>query len=92
MTLRIVAGESESGRRCESVREPIGSPVSTYCSTISRRIAADRGSSPDSRPGCDTGGRVSIAMPPVCLIHPLRCPACRHYSRSYASLPTRDWK
>ena len=47
MTLRMVAGLSMIGRRRDSVRLPTGSPVATYCSTISRRTAAERGSSPD---------------------------------------------
>ncbi len=46
MTLRIVAGESAIGSRRASVRLPTGSPLATYCSTISRSTAAARGSSP----------------------------------------------
>ena len=45
MTLRMVAGDSAIGRRRARVRVPTGSPVSTYCSTISRRTAAERASS-----------------------------------------------
>ena len=47
MTLRIVAGETFSGSRRDKVRLPTGSPVNTYCSTISRSTAAAR----ESRPG-----------------------------------------
>src|ERR1039458_9307991 len=46
MTLRMVAGETFSGSRRDRVRLPTGSPVSTYCSTISRSTAAERGSRP----------------------------------------------
>src|SRR3974377_769487 len=49
MTLRMVAGDSFLGSRGESVRLPTGSPVSTYCSTISRRTAAERASRPGGR-------------------------------------------
>ena len=46
MTLRMVAGERFSGSRRDRVRLPTGSPVSTYCSTISRSTAAERASRP----------------------------------------------
>ena len=45
MTLRMVAGDRLIGSRRDSVRLPTGSPVSTYCSTISRSTAAERASS-----------------------------------------------
>ncbi len=46
MTLRMVAGDSAMGSRRERVRLPTGSPVSTYCSTISRNTAEERASRP----------------------------------------------
>ena len=46
ITLRMVAGDRFIGSRRDSVRLPTGSPVSTYCSTISRRTAAERASRP----------------------------------------------
>ena len=46
ITLRMVAGDRLIGSRRDRVRLPTGSPVSTYCSTISRSTAADRASSP----------------------------------------------
>src|SRR5580698_5858696 len=49
MTLRIVAGERFIGRRRDRVRLPTGSPVSTYCSTISRNTAAERASRPGGK-------------------------------------------
>ncbi len=52
MTLRMVAGDRLIGRRRARVREPTGSPVATYCSTISRKTAAERA----SRPGGSGGG------------------------------------
>ena len=52
MTLRMVAGERLIGSRRDRVRLPTGSPVSTYCSTISRSTAAERA----SRPGKLGGG------------------------------------
>ena len=52
MTLRMVAGERLMGRRRARVRDPTGSPVATYCSTISRSTAAERA----SRPGGSGGG------------------------------------
>ena len=45
ITLRIVAGDNVIGSRRDRVRLPTGSPVWTYCSTISRSTAAERGSS-----------------------------------------------
>ena len=42
MTLRMVAGDSGVVRRRDSVREPMGSPVVTYSSTISRKISRER--------------------------------------------------
>ena len=48
MTLRIVAGDSGSGSRRDRVRLPTGSPVSRYCSTISRKMAAERSSRPSA--------------------------------------------
>src|SRR5258708_4847867 len=45
----MVAGDRFSGRRRERVRLPTGSPVSTYCSTISRSTAAERASRPGGR-------------------------------------------
>ena len=41
MTLRIVAGDRVMPRRFDSVREPIGSPVSRYASTTWRKISRD---------------------------------------------------
>ncbi len=52
MTLRMVAGDRLMGKRRARVREPTGSPVATYCSTISRSTAAERA----SRPGGSGGG------------------------------------
>ena len=49
ITLRMVAGERFIGSRRDSVRLPTGSPVSTYCSTISRSTAAERSSRPGGR-------------------------------------------
>src|SRR5580704_14836643 len=39
ITLRIVAGDKFWPRRRDRVREPIGSPVATYPSTIRRKIS-----------------------------------------------------
>ena len=55
MTLRMVAGDRLIGRRRDRVRLPTGSPVSTYCSTISRSTAAERASS---------GGGIAPWRPP----------------------------
>jgi hypothetical protein len=58
----MVAGETFSGSRRDRVRLPTGSPVSTYCSTISRSTAAER----ESRPGGSAVGRaVSSGGGPV---------------------------
>ena len=57
MTLRIVAGDRFIGSRRDSVRLPTGSPVSTYCSTISRSTAAERA----SRPGGSCAARAAGA-------------------------------
>ena len=49
MTLRMVAGDRCSGSRRDRVRLPTGSPVSTYCSTISRSTAEARASRPEAK-------------------------------------------
>jgi hypothetical protein len=60
----MVAGDRLMGSRRDKVRLPTGSPVSTYCSTISRRTAADRASRPGGRVTRDgiTEGLTGLSM------------------------------
>ncbi len=46
MTLRTEAGESAVGSRREMLREPTGSPVSRYWSTMRLKISRERRSRP----------------------------------------------
>ena len=62
ITLRIVAGDNAIGSRRDRVRLPTGSPVATYCSTISRSTVAARGSRPGGIPARGGAGRSKPSM------------------------------
>ncbi len=64
MTFRTEAGESVIGISFDRLREPTGSPVARYDSTIWRKISRERSSS-CARPGFGIPMGGSIFMRPI---------------------------
>src|ERR1700722_2359491 len=88
----MVAGERFSGRRRERVRLPTGSPVSTYCSTISRNTAAERASRPGGKGGVrrPCGGTLEFITRTPAVKRKKHGPGGQTKSGGIGSL--RDWR